>query len=364
MKGLSRRQAIKAGCAGVAVAMIPRAGRAAPALPAMQTDSPWRSLFAYDPTRTYNEVNLSALAYPHFSNWYNSLDVAIHAAGSTTPIIKIFYNPNCWSKLNSKTWRHQENSAAVEKEIRAGCNGNFLGYQMNMYSTTNPDGNSYAEPVLRFKKRTDPFWSLSARVAKTARPAQNSDGYMAVLQPDGWVLETMATIKMANGDVVCMFAGFSNPRGRCDGSAGGRRASLVPNYAGVLRSGELSSGEIKHALAVGLGPEALAKAIRYPAYTMDRNPFNYAGTVPMGALLAIPPGVNLSGVSFKTSQGRTIAKAAQKYGMYVVDRSGPKGLNIIAETGATDVPGYSWSLMSDLLIVRNMLRLTTKPTPA
>jgi len=134
---------------------------------------------------------------------------------------------------------------------------------------------------------------------------------------------------------------------------------MIPNYAGVLRNGELSSGQINHALAVGIGPEAVAKAAVRPATAIDRNTTDYSGSLPMGSLLAIPASTNVANLGLRTAQGRTLAKAAQQYGMYIVDTSGPHYFVIASEQHVTDIPAWNNDLDSDLRIIRDNLQVAT-----
>ena len=148
---------------------------------------------------------------------------------------------------------------------------------------------------------------------------------MAVLQPDGRVLETYATIVLRNGDVVALSASVTNPGGMGDGRARGQTASMIPDYAGLLTDAEAISG-IEHAIAVTVPASLLAPRIAYPAAAFDRdaltNPEPYAGTLPMGARLALPAKFDLAALRLQTATGRTIAAAAASYGFIVVDRGG------------------------------------------
>lgn len=107
---------------------------------------------------------------------------------------------------------------------------------------------------------------------------------------------------------------------------------MIPTYPGVLTRADLASGEIRHALSVKLPGSLLAAAWIYPAYVFDRDPATnteepYAGTLPMGARLAIPAAVDLAGLGLENPLGHVIARAAQGYGLIAVDR-GSGGLTL------------------------------------
>src|SRR5262249_12278466 len=123
-------------------------------------------------------------------------------------------------------------------------------------------------------------------------------------------------------------------RGDGTGWWNGRRASMLPSFAGLIRKGEISRGRIPHALAIQAPPAMLTQAAVWPAATFDRNS-GYSGTVPMGSLLAIPPDVDIESLGLSTN-GRVIAQAAQDYGVYVVDRGG-SGIGFLAELGDPEI---------------------------
>src|SRR5205814_2354148 len=79
-------------------------------------------------------------------------------------------------------------------------------------------------------------------------PSADTDGLMAVIQPDGWALETYATIVLPQGPSSHLIASFYDLKGDGTGYWNGRRASMVPSLGGLIRKGEVASGRIPHAL--------------------------------------------------------------------------------------------------------------------
>jgi len=290
---------------------------------------------------------------PAMSVWPVALGPTMWSATSSDPLINLYYHKDAWINVANGRWKRSGNSPAIEAEIRLGMDQRWEGYEANMYSSAS--ATSYVLPSTFHHRTTD--WSPQARVPANALPPKDVDGHMAVLQPNGWVLETLGSIRLSNGDLVTMFASYTDPNGLGHGDSNGRRASMVPNYAGILRSGELSSGRITHALAVGVGPEALQYAIAGPATAFDRSTV-YSGSLAMGTLLAIPASVDLSTLQFQTPQGRTLARAAQEYGMYVTDVTGPRYFLILSEANVTDVPAWSGPLEQDLKIILRQLQST------
>ena len=81
----------------------------------------------------------------------------------------------------------------------------------------------------------------------------------------------------------------------------------------------------------------------------------------MGALLAIPPSVDIDALGLST-YGKVIARAAQDYGVYVVDRGG-SGITFLAEYGDPDIQlGRAQrraGMVAGLEIIRNQLQRVT-----
>jgi hypothetical protein len=188
----------------------------------------------------------------------------------------------------------------------------------------------------------------------------DGDSLLSVIQPDHFAVDFYAPIVLPNEfDVVAYDLGtFYDLEGDGTGYWNGRRASLFPTIAGLIRTGEAgdnkSPGNIPHALAVAMSPAiltAVANPVQnkagpaWPAYSYDI-PSNgkYSGGpygLPMGALLAIPPQYTLippgsPGSQFFSFIGYTIAVAAQRYGVYIVD-TGSKGvMNFMVELNDPD----------------------------
>lgn len=322
-------------------------------------ESPWNRAIASWSGVRYTPTSAFGNFIPALSTWATSLWVGMHQATTADPRVTLYYHLDTWGNVSTGKWKRSGNSPAVEAEIRAGMSQTWDGYQSNMYSTTTAVG--YTPPPT-YHKRTDFYWSLRPRMPKGAVPPPDVDGYMAVFQPNGWVLEMIAPIKLADGDYVTLFAGYTNPTQRGTGTAGGRRASMLPNYAGLIRKGELASGSVNHALALGVGPDALAKSFVSPATAFDRNPTDYTGSLPMGTKLAIPPSVNITTLGLQTSTGRILARTMQVYGGHLVDRTGPRYFLILSEWDASDVPA-SWSgpLDADLRVILSKLQVVTVP---
>jgi hypothetical protein len=161
------------------------------------------------------------------------------------------------------------------------------------------------------------------------RPSSGSDGQVIIIdtrfgveynfwqirrEGDGWAA--------SNGSIYSIYG---------DGAPAeyGSRGAGVPYYAGLIRPWEIEAGEIGHALAFAYPTPARDRCV-YPASKTDgRGDGQFA--IPEGARLQLDP--SLSEEDFRRwgldRTGIIIARALQRYGMYLIDISGrPK---VIAE---------------------------------
>ena len=308
------------------------------------TSSPWNTPIASGAT-TSVVAGLAALD-GGLTSWSGG-SVAIYYAQPTDPLVPILYNANTWSNIAAGTWLQSGNSAAVEQQILASS------------STTDPiPGNPYSTQTAGLTWNSTPSglpasydaWNqlpgqtLYAYVpAGALPPANSSDGETVIIQPNGMALELYCPVVLSSGAWVSeMYSETNALSGLGVGEENGRRASMIESYAGVVRDIDVTSGTIDHALAIVVPPSLLAQAFTGPALAFDSNSSDYSGTLPMGAQLALPSSLNLSSLDLQTSFGLELAKAAQTYGMYVVDRGG-SGVSVLTQNNPTTPALANWS---------------------
>jgi hypothetical protein len=134
-----------------------------------------------------------------------------------------------------------------------------------------------------------------------------------------------------------------------NGRKGAHGGSMLGTLGGTIRLGELRPGSKgpRHALKINLFSKmelfncsVVADCFRWPAYTADSGATTNYGSInnnqntamKMGALLAIPPSVNIDNLGLLSEPGRQIAWTLQNYGAYVVDSMGA-AFAISAEDG-------------------------------
>jgi len=224
------------------------------------------------------------------------------------------------------------NAVLVETKLKVGTT-TTLPFPANYYSTLSAADTSLWTLPANYIPASQNFQSVAYLPANSC-PSPDQDALLAVFQPNGLVLDTINTVVTSDGSIVTSMASFVDGKGDGTGAANGRRASMVPSFAGLIRTGEISSGRIRHALAALAPANLLKAAAAWPAAAFDRSS-SYSGTLPMGTLLAIPGSVDVTKLGL-SPQGLVLARAAQDYGIYIVDMGGG-GLTLLAELGNPEI---------------------------
>jgi hypothetical protein len=264
--------------------------------------------------------------------WTSSIVIAT----DTDPLVPIVFGPaagpqSMWNFL-ANGGLTCGNGATVDAALDSLAVGGLPPFSANYYSTlSTPNTNLWVLPA-NYQPASQNFQSV-ANLPAGSCPSPDTDALMAVFQPNGQVLDTINSV-VTNGGIVTSMASFVDAKGDGTGFTNGRRASMIPSFAGLIRTGEISSGLIPHAMAALITQTMLQSAAVWPAAAFDRSN-NYSGTLPMGTLLAIPPTVDVTALGL-SPQGLVMARAAQNYGVYLVD-SGGGGLTFLAQLGDPEI---------------------------
>jgi hypothetical protein len=166
-------------------------------------------------------------------------------------------------------------------------------------------------------------------IPKAALPDPEEDAHFAVVdwkarrawdtwgfrvRPDGSYESNTGMTYSLDGDGVFRTVDFAVRDGESIHFHGPSRAAGVPAIAGLILFDEVAAGEIRHKLAC---------AIRYPAFREFVFPATWTdgpvpGGIPEGAVLQLDPALDLSRVDLFPGE-RVVARAAQRYGMVIVD---------------------------------------------
>lgn len=163
--------------------------------------------------------------------------------------------------------------------------------------------------------------------------AVGPDAEMTIYQPStATIWEFWMTRKLADGSWQARWGGRLQPVCRSNGIwplYNGTTATGLPFLGGQITAEELQRGEIKHVIGIALVQTAAWNELSWPALRGDGN--GVAGDptrIPEGLRFRLDPSVNVDALPMHP-MGKIIAKAAQKYGFVVWDKSG--GITIRAQ---------------------------------
>ena len=160
----------------------------------------------------------------------------------------------------------------------------------------------------------------------------SSDGHLAVFDPANGRTWGMWKAGYAGGTWTAAAgeAISTSGDGRVPEHTASSNAANFPLLAGIVRPEEISQGRIDHALVFTL-PEISSAGHVCPATHDDGSSAN-PNALMEGMRLQLDPSLNVDALSIPAWQ-KVIAKALQKYGMYLRDGSG--SLAIVAENPAS-----------------------------
>jgi hypothetical protein len=188
-------------------------------------------------------------------------------------------------------------------------------------------------------------------VNKTNWDGTTPNSGLAILMPDGRTIkQTQPFSRCIAGENGTSQYMFENMDIYGEGYYGAHGGSGLSAIGGALRVGELISEDqpIKHVLKINVfGKKNLyydetTKGFRWPAKRADGYASKNYGTTRtklvnkecrMGALLALPPSIDLKKLNFETIPGRILAQAFQDYGAYIVDDTAWDVYAIVTEWG-------------------------------
>jgi hypothetical protein len=212
--------------------------------------------------------------------------------------------------------------------------------------------------------------------ATTARFDECWDLPMTIHQPSTDSTWDLIGAKKENGNWMAHYGGLitsnfgqdglsKNPGHWEDPPAGfgrgyGATATSIPRMAGLPRLAELTAGEIDH--VVGFTMRAPAPCFRYPAQRQDGRllttypqdavaraqshplepqtpPNNNALAPPEGAILRLPASLDIDALGLPRFT-KTLAKAVQKYGLILTDRSNQVSIGTEKPPAYTNIPGH------------------------
>lgn len=226
----------------------------------------------------------------------------------------------------------------------AAFTADFVRQKKAFYNTVNVQTGDYASPVytvgadvptVRVKqwdcqkkgltdKSLAEQWS-AVPIPDYARQSKGTDGEMTIYQPStNTVWEFWQAKKVGNQWMACWGGRLQNANQSHGSFPGhyGTTATSLPFLGGQITAEELRRGEIKHAIGIALVETEHAGVYSWPANRSDGyNPKKSPNRIPEGIRFRLDPSVDVDALPMSKA-GKIIAKAAQKYGFIVWDKSG------------------------------------------
>jgi hypothetical protein len=424
MKDISVFPALIVGC--VAFSAAPAFGQTRnPTTWPFSGTSPWNTpigsgaTFAPISASVWNKLNSNGTAYYQLAlNWqanttsviiagtkdptwtiYDNQNLTFPPSGGETLIpLSTEYNNSVWYSLHAPTAPDASGAQTWCEPVTDDDTSTFISDSMSP-TAASLQANYPNNMPFPYNPWTAPesvatgFNNIGAAYAQTLQMptgvcgSPDSDGWASVMQPaqSHYAVDFYAPVVIPKGknkgagiNVVIGHAitSFYDLEGDGTGVENGRRATMIPTTAGLIRAGELSNGLIPHALAAVMGPDMLTIAgnAAWPAWGYDQQDgglyYNCTGCLQIGALLVIPSSINLNNYTW-TTYGRIVAQAAQTYGIYITDTGSTGEMNLLAELNDPDLNGANGSNLlpgangwSDLQQIRSLLVQVTNNTPS
>lgn len=177
----------------------------------------------------------------------------------------------------------------------------------------------------------------SVPMPRNAKPAPGADGHLTVWQPSTDRLWEFFKARREGSTWHADWGGAIRNVSKSPGyytksawpgatRSWGATATSLPIVGGTMLLDELKRGRVDHALALNL-PAPRSGEFAWPAQRSDGT--GPPTALPEGARIRLDPAVNIDDLGLP-KLGRTIARAAQRYGMVVRDQTG-HGMSLWAE---------------------------------
>lgn len=260
----------------------------------------------------------------------------VAAADDSLPTDHVFAPTSFWYTPILANAPLHTNSANFVKE--------FVRQKKTHYGTVGVNTTAYASPVYvvgadvptvrvtywncqniaYVDKTLEEEWA-AVPMPKYAEPADGTDAEMTIWQPSTDRMWDFWRARTTNGAWQACWGGRMEHVSKSDGiwpHNHGTTATSLPFIGGQITADELRRGEIKHALGICLVELETWQIRSWPATRSDGwNPKHEPNRIPEGLRFRLDPKVDVDALNLCRA-GKTIAKAAQKYGFVVWDMGG------------------------------------------
>jgi hypothetical protein len=153
-----------------------------------------------------------------------------------------------------------------------------------------------------------------------AQPDPSDDGSMTIYNPDTRQLVELWKARKVSGQWQACWGGRINDAGNSLGvfsNTWGVSASGMAMWATTIRAQEIQQGRIDH--VIGLSIPYIKSTISWPAVRTDG--WRTGSELSLGQMLRLPASLDIDAMKL-SPLARTIAKAAQEYGIIITDTGG------------------------------------------
>jgi hypothetical protein len=257
-------------------------------------------------------------------------------SANVLPTDAVFAATSFWYKPIPENAPLHANSAAFVEE--------FLDQKRTYYGNVTINTKAYASPVYVVSSSIAPvqvsYWNCQNKtyidpnlarqwaavpIPLYAEPADGTDAEMTIYQPSTDKIWEFWQARKVNGQWQACWGGGMENVSKSEGIWPlyyGTTATGLPFLGGQITAEELARGEIRHAIGIALVDLENANVVSWPANRSDGyNPLNEPNRIPEGLRFRLDPRVNVNALNMSRA-GKTIARAAQKYGFVVWDKAG------------------------------------------
>ena len=179
-------------------------------------------------------------------------------------------------------------------------------------------------------------------VPADAVPARGRDAQLTIYSPSSDQLWELWRAKEVDGGWQACWGGRIDGVSRSPGyftGGFGASASGLAISGGMVWVDDARAGRIDHALSLAILNVRKWKTVSWPAQRSDGGDESPAA-IPAGTRLRLDPNLDLDGLGL-TPTALMIARAAQRYGFIVTDRSG--AVAVTAQSGGTQTSQDPWA---------------------
>lgn len=288
----------------------------APAAPAVTTPAapaPAAAITSPAPVATTTTTNTMAVStdaiFGPTSFWYTPIPASVPLHPNTEGFKADFLRQKAayYGTVNINTWAYASPVYIAQADT-----------PVTRVAYSNCQKKVYGEPALEAQ------WA-AVPIPAHALPADGTDSEMTVYQPSTDTIWEFWVTKKVDGQWQACWGGRMNNARASNGIFPfpyGTTATGLPFLGGQITAEELARGEIRHAIGISLVEAEAASILSWPALRSDGyNPTGAPNRIPEGLRFRLDPTVNVDALPMSAA-GKTIAKAAQKYGFVVWDKAG------------------------------------------